>query len=57
MGIERQLKKVIIPGLSALDLLETSFEFAEIKPHCDVMTRFVSLNYLLVVKNFFLEHL
>ena len=39
MGIERQLKKVKIPGLSALatdcllDFLETSFEFSELAPH------------------------
>ena len=38
MGIERQLKKVIIPGLypcsvCLVDFLETSFEFEELAPH------------------------
>ena len=39
MGIDHQLKKVEIPGLSApcticlLDFLATSFELAELAPH------------------------
>ena len=40
MGIERQLKKVKFPELSAvalvclLEFLETSLEFEELVPHC-----------------------